>query len=445
MDRPTLETLHRSHAATLAERTSAVLQQHGWDALVIHSGTPRKKTRVDDNYWPLRPTPEFQHWAPLAEPGCGIMLQTGHKPKLVRLITWSFWEDQAPPECDHFWGSFEVVEVRDPAAIRQHVPAGRVAFIGDDLEAASSWGIPPEAANPPQLVAALDQLRVQKTPYEVSCIAEANRRAAPGHEQLRRLFFEGDRSELELHLAFLDATDQDDWETPYKNIVALDSHAATLHHVSYDKRAHPAQSLLVDAAAAFAGYAADVTRTWVKGRGAAASTFAQLVSLVEAMQQRLCAAVRIALPYEQLHDESHRQVGVILREVGVVKDAEAAVANGITRVFYLHGLGHALGLQVHDVGCAVVPPRPDNPFLRNTSVIAQDQVFTIEPGVYFIDALIAELREGPRARDVDWKVVDALAAFGGVRIEDDLFVRDRGIRNLTREQLGDADRKAATA
>src|SRR6267143_5898990 len=90
---------------------------------------------------------------------------------------------------------------------------------------------------PPQLVAALDRLRVHKTPYEEECIAEANRRAAAGHEDLRRLFAGGDKSELELHLAFLGATKQDDAETPYKNIVALGAHSATLHHVSYSKRA----------------------------------------------------------------------------------------------------------------------------------------------------------------------------------------------------------------
>src|SRR5207302_7127821 len=124
----------------------------------------------------------------------------------------------------------------------------------------------------------------RKTPYEVACLAEANRRAGEGHEQLRRLFQGGDRSELELHLAFLGATRQDDAETPYKNIVALGKHAATLHHVSYEKRARPAGPLLVDAGACFAGYCSDITRTWVKGKGAAASAFAQLVAQAEAMQ-----------------------------------------------------------------------------------------------------------------------------------------------------------------
>jgi Xaa-Pro dipeptidase len=346
----------------------------------------------------------------------------------------SFWEDPPPPESDHFWSSFDVVEVATASSLRDLMPKGRAAFIGDDLAAAAAWGI--ETVNPRELVATLDQLRVRKTPYEVECIAEANRRAAAGHEQLRKLFADADRSELELHLAFLGATRQDDAETPYKNVVAFGGHAATLHHVSYAKRTEPAQSMLVDAGATFAGYASDVTRTWVKGKGPAASAFAQLVAQVEAMQQRLCSQARAGLHYEALHDESHRQVGGILREVGLVKrSAEDATSSGITRAFYPHGLGHSLGLQVHDVGCATTKPRPENPFLRNTTVISEGQCFTIEPGVYFIESLLRPLREGPRGKDVDWKLVDALAPFGGVRIEDDVIVGAEGLRNLTREVL----------
>jgi Xaa-Pro dipeptidase len=434
MDAKELEELHRAHVSRLAADTARAVQQHGFDALVVHSGSPLKCLQVDDNYWPLRTTPEFRHWAPLYEAGCALVVEPGRKPRLLRPMERSFWEDPAPPDTDHFWGSFDVVEVATASAMRDLMPKGRTAFIGDDVAAAASWGI--EAVNPPALVATLDQLRVRKTPYEVECIAEANRRAAAGHEELRNLFAKADHSELSLHLAFLGATRQDDAETPYKNIVAFDSHAATLHHVSYAKHARPAQSMLVDAGATFAGYSSDVTRTWVKGKGAAASAFAQLVAQVEAMQQRLCTQAHPGLHYEALHDESHRQVAGILREVGVVKrGAQDANASGVTRAFYPHGLGHSLGLQVHDVGCATTKPRPENPFLRNTTVISEGQCFTIEPGIYFIDSLLRPLREGPRANDVDWKLVDALAPFGGVRIEDDVVVRADGIRNLTREVL----------
>ncbi len=422
-----LESLHRAHIAQVSKGTAAALEEAGFAALLIHSGTPLKRTLADDNFFPLRITPHFHHWLPLQEAGCTLLVVPGRKPQLFRPAELNIWEAPAPPESDHFWSAFEV------SAGAPLLPAGRVAFVGDDLRAAATLGIEGAALNPPGLTAALDQLRVRKTAYEIECLAEANRRAARGHEELRQLFQKGDRAELDLHLSFLGATRQDDAETPYKNIVALGRHAATLHHIAYQKRAQPAQSMLVDAGAGFAGYGSDITRTWVKGGGAAAAAFAELVAGLEAMQQRLCARVRIGLPYEELHDESHQQAAEVLRAVGISRlPADELVARGVTRAFYPHGLGHALGLQVHDVGCGLQPPRKDNPFLRNTTCIAKDQVFTIEPGLYFIEARLAPLRSSP---DLDWKLIDALAELGGMRIEDDIVVLDKGIRNLTRESL----------
>ena len=148
------------------------------------------------------------------------------------------------------------------------------------------------------------------------------------------------------------------------------------------------------------------------------------------------------MPYEALHDRAHDEVGALLSATGVVRcSADEAVSSGITRAFFPHGLGHSLGLQCHDVGCAVVKPRADNPFLRNTSVIEAGQVFTIEPGLYFIDALLRPLRESEGSGRVDWSLVDALTPFGGIRIEDDVVVRGAieggatEIDNLTRAVL----------
>ena len=257
------------------------------------------------------------------------------------------------------------------------------------------------------------------------CLAEANRRAAKGHAAVLEAFRAGAASELDLHLLYLRATAQDDPETPYKNIVALNEHAATLHHVTYTKHpsSAPAQSLLLDAGAAYQGYCSDVTRTWGEGRPAPRrSAFAALVAGVEAMQQRLCDAIAVGMPYEKLHDESHRQVAAILRDVGIAQlSSEELVAGGVTRAFFPHGLGHSLGLQCHDVGCALTKPRADNPFLRNTSVIEVGQVFTIEPGVYFIEPLLAPVR-AKEVGGIDWKLVKEMGALGGVRIEDDVVV-----------------------
>jgi Xaa-Pro dipeptidase len=440
-----LDRLYVQHVADLEDRYARAIGDQAWDATVIHSGSPSKRSVFDDQYWPLRPVPHWQHWVPLAEPDCALIVRPGRKPKLVLLAARSFWEKPAPPVTRAHLEVFDVVTVDDPAHVKLHVGSGRVAFVGEDAERGAAWGVAAEGLCPRALVDAFDRLRVKKTPYEIACIAEANRRARAGHEALRRAFREGDASELGLHLLYLGATAQDDWQTPYKNIVALGANAATLHHVAYgvssrapgsDGRA--AESLLVDAGATCRGYCADITRTWVKGNDAAASAFGHLVAGVEAMQQRLCAAIRVGLPYEDLHDESHRLVAEVLRTAGIVRGSvDESVATGVTRAFYPHGLGHSLGLQTHDVGCAVRQVRPGNAFLRNTSDIAPGQVFTIEPGVYFIDDLLEPLRASAPGRLVDWKTVAALAPLGGVRIEDDIHVAggDAVIRNLTREHL----------
>jgi Xaa-Pro dipeptidase len=429
-----LDALYLEHVADLERRVARVLDEQGWDAVVLESGSLVKRSRYDDQYWPLRPCPHFQHWLPLAEPECALVVRPGKKTTLLRAAEGGFWEKPAPPPTLAFERAFDVVRVKSEstAEARGYAGSGRVAWVGEQRE------------SPAELVKALDALRTTKTAYEVACIAEANLVARAGHEALRDAFRAGDASELDLHLLFLKATRQDDWETPYKNIVALGENAATLHHVAYGRQARgrAAESLLVDAAATCRGYCGDVTRTWVKGTGAAADAFGRLVAAVDAMQQRLCAAVRVGMPYEQLHDESHRQVGEILRELGVVKGTtEEAVSTGVTRAFYPHGLGHSLGLQTHDVGCGLRAPRADNPFLRNTTDVAPGQVFTIEPGIYFIESLLAPLRAKPDGKIVDWKMVDALAPLGGVRIEDDVLVQRTesagpSVRNITREQLG---------
>lgn len=430
MDKQAPLDLYRAHVSALDKGYAVALSAAGFDGVVIHSGTPTKRTNVDDQYWPLRPTPEFQHWVPLSEPHCYVIVEAGKKTRLVWPESKDFWERPAAPEATHFMSVLDVS--RDAAP---DLPKGkRYCFIGDDTARAGTLGI--DATNPPALVAALDALRTKKTAYEIACLVEANRRAALGHDAVRRAFEAGACSELDLHLVYLKATRQDDPETPYKNIVALGASAAVLHHVAYGRDETRAESLLLDAGATYLGYGSDITRTWARSAASAGATFAGLVDAMEAMQQRLVSKVALGMPYEALHDESHRQVSAILREAGVARGSvEEIDAQGISRAFYPHGLGHSLGLQTHDVGCALLKPRKDNPFLRNTSKIEDGQVFTVEPGLYFIEGLLAPLRQTSAGKLVDWNVVDALAPFGGIRIEDDIFVSSSATRNMTREVL----------
>ena len=422
------------HVAHLQAGAEAALAAHKYEALVLCSGTPTTKNRFDDQWWPLSPTPTFSHWCPLAEPDVFVIVRAGRKPTLVRTIVDDFWEMPAPPESDHFWPAFDVVEVGAGHAL-DVLPGGKVAVITRDPGAS-----PPGDVNPPALLAALDALRTTKTAYEIACLADATERAVRGHRRVAQLFAAGPASELELHLAYLAATEQDDAQTPYKNIVALGAHAATLHHVAYERaRIDGDASLLVDAGARRLGYGSDITRTYVRGSGAAAQRFASVVARMDQLQQDICKRVRPGLPYEDLHDESHALMAQLLVDVGLGKGSPGELAlHGITRALFPHGLGHSLGIVTHDVGMKPRPPRPENKFLRNTSVIEAGQVFTIEPGLYFIDALLAPLRAGGNAALVEWKLVDELRPFGGIRIEDNVVVGAAGIRNLTREAFAAA-------
>jgi len=438
IDANALRTLYRDHVADLQRTYAAALAENGFDGLVIHSGTPRSQNQFDDQHWPLRPTPAFRHWLPLAEADCALVLTpAAQRPvTLLRPTGLDFWEGRAPAESDHFWDAFDLREVDSADQLGAELPAtDRFAFIGE-AERAAAWGFADSAINPDALVSSLDVARTLKSPYERHCLAEANRRATRGHARVFEAFREGDFSELELHLLYLQTTDQDDAETPYKNIVALDAHASVLHHVHYGRRAPEgtAHSLLVDAGATCLGYAGDVTRTAVKGSGEGAAVFGELVGRIDSLQQELCARAVVGGMYEELHDEAHALLASVLRDLDIARaSAEELVATGVTRKFLPHGLGHSLGIQTHDVGARPTPPRDDNPFLRATFRIAPGHVFTIEPGCYFIDSLLAKLRAEPAGSSINWPLVELLRSYGGVRIEDNLAILDQGSENLTRD------------
>jgi Xaa-Pro dipeptidase len=431
-----MRELYAEHVKTRRRKAEEALEAAGFDALVIHSGTPFRYF-ADDMDAPFRTTPHFAHWVPLGGPHHLLLVRPGQRPKLVRVAPEDYWYEQAPLG-DPFWaGEFELEEVGEAEQAWKRVETrGRVAFIGDDPARAIDHGVADSWIHPPALVARLDWDRSYKTPYEVACIQEAERIAARAHHAAREAFEQG-RSELEIHHAYVQAAGCADKDLPYESIVALDEKGATLHYTG-KRDVRDGRVLLIDSGARHLGYASDITRTWT--RDGCDPLFADLIRGVESLQQELCAAVRPGLPYLELHRSAHVKIADLLKRLGVLRrGGEAAVEEGLTSPFFPHGLGHFLGIQVHDVaghlaspeGGRVEPP-PQFPYLRTTRTIETDQVFTVEPGVYFIEMLLRAHRSGPSARQFDWSLIERLAPFGGVRIEDDLLVTPEGSRNLTR-------------
>jgi Xaa-Pro dipeptidase len=122
----------------------------------------------------------------------------------------------------------------------------------------------------------------------------------------------------------------------------------------------------------------------------------------------------------------------------VAMSPQAMVESGVSGYFMPHGLGHFLGVQVHDVAGKVspegeaMPPPEAYPALRLTRELASGNVVTIEPGLYFIPSLLERLKGSQEGQAVNWDRVDALSIYGGIRIEDNVIVTDGAPRNLTR-------------
>ncbi|MGH2632636.1 MAG: M24 family metallopeptidase, partial [Tepidiformaceae bacterium] len=208
-------------------------------------------------------------------------------------------------------------------------------------------------------------------------------------------------------------------------------------HVAPGQRQLAAGDLvLVDAAAEYRGYASDITRTFPVSPHFT-GTQRDLYQLVLDVQLTAIANVRPGVEYKALHLAASRQIASGLAELGILRgDADDLVERDAHALFFPHGLGHMLGLATHDAGGCLAGRTPSDRFglkwLRADLPLAEGYVVTIEPGIYFIPAVIEDPeRRHAYADAVDWDRVDALASFGGIRIEDDVLVTATGAEVLS--------------
>jgi Xaa-Pro dipeptidase len=431
------------HLNELIRRYNMALAMNGFDAVLIGAGLPVPVFRDDQDH-PYRAEPLFLQWAPLlAHPGSCLLHRPGQRPVLLVHAADDYWHAAAPVPPGPWEQGLEIRSIahRDaiPRELKQSRGLQRLAVLGDPAQ----WrglNLPAAHLNPPALLTWLDYTRARKTAWEVANIEAATRRGLAGHRAVRD-GFAGGLSEFELGLLFLAGCGQTDAELPYPAIVAMNANGATLHY-QHRQRERPAErhSLLLDAGAAHHGYASDITRSYAARRG----LFADMVADMDQAQQGLCALVRPGVSFPELQLAAHHAVAGLLHRWGLVRMAPADQVDArITDHFLPHGLGHLLGLQVHDVGGDLASPRGGShprparfPRLRLTRPLEADQVVTIEPGIYFIDSLLAKLERGPHRRAINWRAINALRPCGGIRIEDDVLVTHRSHRNLTRDASG---------
>ena len=360
------------------------------------------------------------------------------KPVFYQLVPADFWHEQEI-QSDPLWlETFEIVRLESLEQIRKQLPTHSLVYLGDNPDTAEFLGLDKQACNPQQPLSFLDYHRAYKSAYELEQLKEANRLALIGHNAARECFLAGG-SEYDIHMAYLGACKLLEDETPYTNIVALNEKSAILHYQQKRRTAGDNKVLLIDAGYRLRSYGSDITRTTASD--SAHPLFKALLSGMEALEKDLIEQVKPGNSYVDIHLATLHGVGDLLLELEICSGSTEALWEAqLPQLFMPHGVGHLLGINVHDAGGhlqdesgAIQPPPAHSPMLRNTRTMEPDMVFTIEPGCYFIPMLLEPERDQERGKLVNWDAVDELYSHGGIRIEDNVRVVEGGAENLTRQ------------
>ena len=435
--------LFQKHIRSLTVRYQRALalyreNDRGLEALLVHSGC-QLYYFADDRSICFQAYGHYLHWLPVNRPDQFVYFSPGQKPIYFQIEPEDYWYDQSIENASWWADSFQIIRLGAVQEIAKYLLDAEVGYIGPNESRAAEIGINKTAINPEAIIHYLDYQRAYKTPYEINQLKEANRLAIAGHAAARDCFLNGG-NEYQIHMTYMEACNMLEEESPYTNIVALDEKSAILHYQRKRRgNSEHSQVLLIDAGCRVNGYGSDVTRTTVKE--SAHDSFKSLLAGMEILEQELVAMAIPGVDYPEIHLAALYKIGQLLIELDICHGStEELMKLHVSHLFMPHGVGHLLGLQVHDVGGhqqsingAIKPPPNDTPSLRNTRELSEGMVFTIEPGCYFIPFLLEPERSQERGKAINWKLVDELYCCGGIRVEDNVLVAEAGVENLTRQ------------
>ena len=236
------------------------------------------------------------------------------------------------------------------------------------------------------------------------------------------------------------------WGVSFPTI--LTQHGETLHNHLHDKIIEPGKLMVIDAGAeSNEHYASDFTRTYPTG-GRYTPRQRDIYQIVCDCNNFAFSQIRPGVAYRDVHLFTVRLMLERLKDLDLVRgDVDAMVAEGIGGLFMPHGLGHNMGLDVHDMedlGENLVGYDPDQKrasqlglgSLRMARKLVPGHVITDEPGIYFIPALMQKFKdEGLDKGFVHFAKLETYSDFGGIRLEDDVLVTADGARRLGRQRL----------
>lgn len=306
-----------------------------------------------------------------------------------------------------------------------------------------------------RLLPAMDACRVIKDSHEIKLIKRANDVSAAAHIAVLRNIAKM-TNEAEIHGTFLDTCIKHGARNQsYAIIAASGENAATLHYTRNNEPLKGRQLVCLDAGAEWDCYASDVTRTFPVSDHWPSQEAWVIYETVQRMQEECIGRIKEGVRYVDLHWLAHDIAIKELLRLGIFKGSSVADirGSGASSIFFPHGLGHHVGLEVHDVSPESImaadyrdPFRCDltsvtrclTPGEVSAPVLKAGMVLTVEPGIYFSRLALKNAKGAPFAKYIDMDVVKKYMPVGGVRIEDDILVTEDGYINLTTAPKGEA-------
>ncbi len=397
----------------------------------------------------------FQYLFGVKEPGFygAVDLETGRATLFMPRLpdSWAVWMGRIHPPA-HFREIYGVDDVRYadeiPEVLSRLRPdvllllAGRNSDSDRMTRPAHFPGIGGFRTNDEALYPEIVECRLLKSSDEIALLRWVNEVSSAAHIEVMRQARPG-LLEYQLEAVFLHEIYRKGGcrFTSYTSICGCGPRSSILHYghqgAPNDGTLRDGDLFLNDSGAQYHGYASDITCTFpVNGRFT--SEQKGIYETVLAANRAVQKAMRPGVPWPDMHWLAVRVIAERLLDLGLVRGSlDEILGRHVPALFMPHGLGHLMGLDVHDVGgYPEGTSRIDEPGIRSLRCgrrLEEGMVITVEPGVYFIDALLEPALADPTLRAL--LVPEVLAryrGFGGVRIEDDVVVTGTGADNLTR-------------
>lgn len=286
------------------------------------------------------------------------------------------------------------------------------------------------------LVDALTYCRVLKTDWELDQMREACRVNDLAYLEVMKNIKPG-KYEYEMKAIFNKVQLENGlMQDAYNGIFASGVNASILHYVVNNSKIKDGDLFLMDSGFECNGYASDYTRTF-PANGKYTDIQKGIYNSVLAGMDKVLDTIKPGVKMEDLHLLAARTMMEGLKDMGIVKgNVDDMMNENIFALFFPHGLGHFLGLDTHDVGGYPKGvdriDRPGIKFLRARRELQPGMVITIEPGIYFVPAVLEPAIDDPEKNQfLNTDKVTDLLGFGGVRIEDDIIVTEDGLENMT--------------